>query len=376
MNYKIVAFFLGFACLSLAANAQQEIKWWNPQGSAINAIEGQGWQGEYESFYDRLPLRAKSVVRPAVWARSKFSSGLTIRFKTNSPHIQVRYKVAGRLTLPTMPAVAASGVDLYAVVGDKYYWCRPATTFRDTIVYKYTGLKPTPGYYDEGVEYKLFLPPYNSILSLEIGVYKDKMFMPLVPRDELPIVVYGTSITQGGCASRPGMTWTSILQRHLNRPVINLGFSGNGRLEPEVINLVCELDAAVYVLDCLANLTSAKLYDNEKLGALIMDAVKDIRAKHPDTPIVLTDHDGYTSGFEGAVSQRRYYNYYSRVNKVMDKVFAKLKKQGVKQIYHLTHDDIDQSPDGKVDGTHPNDLGMMRIATAYEKIIREILNEK
>ena len=60
----------------------------------------------------------------------------------------------------------------------------------------------------------------------------------------------------------------------------------------------------------------------------------------------------------------------------MDKAFAKLKKQGVKQIYHLTHDDIDQSPDGKVDGTHPNDLGMMRIATAYEKIIREILNEK
>ena len=107
-----------------------------------------------------------------------------------------------------------------------------------------------------------------------------------------------------------------------------------------------------------------------------MNAVKDIRAKHPDTPIILTDHDGYTSGFEGAVSQRRYYNYYSRVNRVMDKAFAKLKRQGMKQIYHLTYDDINQSPDGKVDGTHPNDLGMMRIATAYEKMIREILNKK
>ena len=371
MNCKVIVFCLSFFFLNLVVGAQ-EIKWWNPQGSAINPIEGQGWQGEYESFYDRLPLRAKSVVRPEVWARSKFSSGLTIRFKTNSSLIQVRYKVAGRLTLPTMPAVGASGLDLYAVVGDKHYWCRPATSFRDTITYKYVGLKPTPDYYDEGVEYKLFLPPYNSILSLEIGVYEDKMFMPLVPREELPIVVYGTSITQGGCASRPGMTWTSILQR----PVINLGFSGNGRLESEVINLICELEAAIYVLDCLPNLTSTKLYDDEKLETLIMNVVKDIRAKHSDTPIILTDHDGYTSGFEGAVSQRRYYNYYSRVNRVMDKAFAKLKRQGMKQIYHLTYDDINQSPDGKVDGTHPNDLGMMRIATAYEKMIREILNKK
>ena len=74
MKYKVIAFC--FLFLSLAASAQ-EIKWWNPQSSAINPIEGQGWQGEYESFYDRLPLRAKSVVRPEVWARSKFSSGLT-----------------------------------------------------------------------------------------------------------------------------------------------------------------------------------------------------------------------------------------------------------------------------------------------------------
>ena len=272
-----------------------------------------------------------------------------------------------------MPAVAASGLDLYAINGDKYYWCRPATTFGDTITYKYTGLKPTPGYYDEGLEYKLFLPPYNSILSLEIGVYENRTFMPLVPRDDLPIIVYGTSITQGGCASRPGMTWTSILQRKLNMPLINLGFSGNGRLEPEVIQLICELDASVYVLDCLANLTSETAFDYKKLEALIINAVKDIREKHQQTPIILTDHDGYSSGFKGATSQPRYFQYYNRVNKVMDKAFAKLKKQGIKDIYHLSFDDIDQLQDGKVDGTHPSDLGMMQIATAYEKLIREIL---
>ncbi|OKZ28636.1 MAG: hypothetical protein BHV68_22745 [Bacteroidales bacterium 43_8] len=72
------------------------MKWWNPQNSTINAIEGQAWQGEHEGFYDRLPTRAKSIVRPEVWARSKFSSGLTIRFKTNSPTIQIRYKVGGK----------------------------------------------------------------------------------------------------------------------------------------------------------------------------------------------------------------------------------------------------------------------------------------
>ena len=371
MNHRLNIFCLYFF-LSIIANAQ-EMKWWNPQNSTINAIEGQAWQGEHEGFYDRLPTRAKSIVRPEVWARSKFSSGLTIRFKTNSPTIQIRYKVGGRLTLPTMPAVGASGLDLYAVNGDKFYWCRPATTFGDTIIYKYTGLKPTPSYYEEGLEYKLFLPPYNSILSLEIGVYENRTFMPLSSRDELPIIVYGTSITQGGCASRPGMTWTSILQRKLNKPLINLGFSGNGRLEPEVIQLICELDAAIFILDCLPNLTSETVYDDKKLETLIINAVKDIRDKHPQTPIILTDHDGYSSGFKNAISQPRYHRYYNRVNKVMDKAFAKLKRQGIKDIYHLSFDDMDQLQDGKVDGTHPSDLGMMQIATAYEKIIREIL---
>ena len=106
---------------------------------------------------------------------------------------------------------------------------------------------------------------------------------------------------------------------------------------------------------------------------MIINALKDIRDKHPQTPIILTDHDGYSSGFKNAISQPRYHRYYNRVNKVMDKAFAKLKRQGIKDIYHLSFDDIDQLQDGKVDGTHPSDLGMMQIATAYEKIIREIL---
>ena len=80
-----------------------------------------------------------------------------------------------------------------------------------------------------------------------------------------PIVVYGTSIAQGGCASRPGLAWTNILGRKLDRPVINLAFSGNGKLEKELIELLSEIDASLYVLDCLPNLTSPEYYSTGEL---------------------------------------------------------------------------------------------------------------
>lgn len=89
---------------------------------------------------------------------------------------------------------------------------------------------------------------------MQVGVPGNALFNPMAIREEKPIVVYGTSIAQGGCASRPGMAWPALVGRKLDRPLINLGFSGNGRLEKEVIDLIAEIDAKVYVLDCLPNL--------------------------------------------------------------------------------------------------------------------------
>ena len=122
-------------------------------------------------------------------------------------------------------------------------------------------------------EYAAYLPLYNGIESLEIGVPAGAKFAGLAPRAEKPIVFYGTSITHGACASRPGMVHTAILGRRFDRPVINLGFSGNGRMDPAVGELLTEIDAAVYVIDCLPNMQPADV------TAKCIPLVKQLRAE-------------------------------------------------------------------------------------------------
>lgn len=129
----------------------------------------------------------------------------------------------------------------------------------------------------------------NGIESLEIGVPAGAQFEGLKPRADAPILFYGTSITHGACASRPGMVHTAILGRRLDRPVINLGFSGNGRMDVAVGELMAQVDAALYVIDCLPNMRP------DQVTAKCAPLVRMLRAAHPDTPIVLVEDRRFTN---------------------------------------------------------------------------------
>ena len=189
-----------------------------------------------------------------------------------------------------------------------------------------------------------------------------QVFTPLPARTEKPIVVYGTSIAQGGCASRPGMAWTAILGRKAGRPLINLGFSGEGKLEKELIDLLAEIDAKIYVLDCLPNLTGPdSTYEETKKR--ITGSVNELRQKRPGIPILLVEHGSYTDGLINTKKRASY----TDLNNVMKQAFAELKSGGVKNIFLLTMNEINLDIDCTVDGSHPSDLGMLRYADAYEK---------
>ncbi|GAA4446478.1 SGNH/GDSL hydrolase family protein [Ravibacter arvi] len=349
------------------------MQWWNPQSASFNVVEGQAFTGKTKSFYDRLPASAEGSVRSAVWGLSRNSTGLMIRFRTNSPSIQVRYKTTNaNYALPHMPATGVSGVDLYAVSSDgEERWCAGRYAFGDTVKYNFNDLIPNDQYHKLGREYRLYLPLYNGVSWLEIGVKNDSNFEPLKVRDDRPIVVYGTSIAQGACATRPGMAWTSILGRKMDRPLINLGFSGNGRLEEEVLRPIAEIDAKVFVLDCLPNLVSATEHPDEQVAQRIKWAVKLLRDKHPQTPIALAEHAGYT---EEAMNAARKSSY-ERVNRVLRQTFQEMKAEGIQGIYLIPHAEFKQSIETTVDGTHQSDLGMMLYAEGYEKALRTILNE-
>ena len=372
MNIKLSFFLFAFLLTAISSFSQKtDISWWNPAQNEFNVIDGQAWPNEVQSRYDRLPNRAEKAVREAVWHFSKHTAGLKIRFRSNASEIRIRYKVNDKIAMSHMPATGVSGVDLYAKNSSgKWMWCRGDYSFGDTVTYNFKNITPNDEYHKLGREYHLYLPLYNSVEWLEIGVEDDRLFEPLPTRQEKPIVVYGTSIAQGACASRPGMAWTSILERKMDRPLINLGFSGNGRLENEVIDLISEIDTKIYILDCLPNLALNKNRSAEELYNLIISSVKQLR-QNSSTPILLVEHAGYSNESSNA----KLLESTTKLNKTMQIAFAQLKSEGSKNIYLLSRAELELTLDSYVDGTHPSDLGMEIYASAYENKIRQIINE-
>jgi hypothetical protein len=210
----------------------------------------------------------------------------------------------------------------------------------------------------------LYLPLYNGIESLEIGVPEGALFEPIPPRSEKPLVFYGTSITHGACASRPGMPHPAILGRLLDCPVINLGFSGNGRMEPEVGAFLAELDPAVYVVDCLPNMTAETVA--ERAEALVLQ----LRKAHSTTPIVMVEDRTYANAAFVPAKQARTAG--SRAE--LRKVHQRLLDSGIGDLYYLEGKGLLGS-DGEdtVDSSHPTDLGFKRMSEVFEPVLRTAL---
>lgn len=335
--------------------------WYDPQQWGV---EGRGWQ-QTARYYDRLPDQAEQSVRGAVWNLSRHSAGMLVRFQTDASDIHVRYRLLSpRLAMPHMPATGVSGVDLYvrdAAGADR--WLAVSMPKSQEVESQLVG-GVDPSADAAGRMFTLYLPLYNGLEQLEIGVPAGAGFSPKPPRSEKPLVFYGTSIMHGACASRPGMSITGILGRRLNQPVINLGFSGNGRMEKEVGDLLAELDAAIYVVDCLPNMQAAEVRQRS------VPLVEQLRRARPETPILLVEDRtyGYAHLRKGARERQRE----SRL--ALREAFGRLTGRGLSRLYYLSGAGLLGS-DGEAttDGSHPNDLGMVRYADAYEPILREIL---
>jgi lysophospholipase L1-like esterase len=208
------------------------------------------------------------------------------------------------------------------------------------------------------------LPLYNGVKSFEIGVPESATFEPVPPRKAKPVLFYGTSITQGACASRPGMAFVSILGRRLNRPMLNFGFSGNGRMEVEVARFLAELDPAIFVLDCLANMGTVPV--TQRTDAV----VKLLRQAHSETPILILEERAWP---DIVVLPERAKSHVQRCEELRA-AYDKLIAAGVRNLHYRRGSDVIGS-DGEatVDGSHPTDLGMMRYADALEPDLRKLL---
>jgi lysophospholipase L1-like esterase len=362
-----VAASLGPGAVKATAKAapvsQDEVAWHDVRQWGV---EGKGW-ADTARYFDRFPARAEQTVRPEVWNLSRHSAGMLTRFETNSSEIHARYALlSDRLQMFHMPATGVSGLDLYArdaQGGDR--WLAVSRPESQEMTLKLASeIDPLPG--GKPRLYTLYLPLYNGVESLEIGVDPQAEFRPTPPRTEKPIVFYGTSIMHGACASRPGISMTAIIGRRLNRPTINLGFSGNGRMEAAVGALLAELDVGVYVIDCLPNMLA------EHVAERAAPLVRQLRSARPDAPILLVEDRTYAyARFRQSVRDR-----HAASRAALRRAYQNLTAAGVRNLFYLEGEPL-LGDDGEAttDGSHPNDLGMVRYADAYEGILRQILSQ-
>jgi len=334
--------------------AWHDVKQWGLEGRAFGDLERKKW-------FDRFPAAAEGKVTDAVWRLSRDSAGMMVRFKTDATVLWADYTLSKeRLAGSNMTAIGASGLDLYARdSAGKWRWVgvtRPeGKVVRQQII---SGLAP-------GLrEYAVYLPLYNGVENLSLGVPPDAKFEPLAPRAAKPIVFYGTSITRGASATRPGMVHTAILGRRFDRPVVNLGFSGNGRMDAAVGDLLVKIDAAVFVIDCLPNMGAAQVRERT------IPLVKQLRAAHPAVPVVLVEDRRNTNSWILPARNQHHTDNHAALREA----YAALQAEGVKGLFYIAGDGLlGDDAEGATDGSHPSDLGFVRQADVFEPVLRAAL---
>lgn len=340
-------------------SAEPSLTWhdvttWGTEGRAFGDMERKRW-------FDRFPASAEGKVTAAVWNLSRDSAGMMVRFKTDATAISADITVLKeKLNGVNMTPIGASGLDLYARdPNGQWRWAGVSRPDKKTMKQQIVG-ELAPGLR----EYALYLPLYNGVESISVGVPPGAKFEPLAPRAAKPIVFYGTSINHGASASRPGMVHTAILGRRFDRPVVNLGFSGNGRMDAAVGDLLIKIDAAVFVIDCLPNMDAAAV------RAKCIPLVNQLRAAHPTTPIVLVEDRRNTNSW---ILPKRDAHHTAN-HAALRECFEKLKAAGVTGLTYIPGDNLlGDDGEGTTDGSHPNDLGFVRQADVMEPYLRAAL---
>ena len=372
----MAALLISTAIAPVAIAADEPEKPWTYVDAQNLRIINHAFAGETERTYARLPRYVKDSIPEGreLWDRQQCSSGIGVRFATNSTRIGCKYTLYWDTHMIHMADTGLKGTDLYILEGDSVW--RHVNTNRPYVKKDENGNKTklVESTYVSNLdgkmhEYVIYFPLYDGIEDFSVKVDSGAVITkgsPEVINANRRIVAYGTSILQGGCASRTAIAATNIICRELNCEVVNLGFSGEGKQDTYIARAMATIpDVDVFLLDPVPNCTEMMC------DTLTYNFVKTLRALRPDVPIVMLEGPIYPY----ARYDSFFGKYLPKKNDAFRRNYERLKAENPNNLYYVTSEGLDgPEDDGTVDGIHLTDLGFLHYANKMIPILRPLLD--
>lgn len=351
--------------MNFADSSDGDMIWYSADDEPF-VLDGLYWRKKGEAFR-RLPLEGVNISGGIDVTLSWHTAGAMLRFTTDASEIRLDVKLHKNARMDHMASTGSMGFDLYCGKGSAKKFIRVARFDHkldeyNVPIFQLNGREPGMR------EFTLHFPLYCGVEKFRIGLPQQaRVEAPSPWPDPRPIVVYGTSIQQGGCASRPGMCHTNIMSRMLNRPFINLGFSGSGKGEPAAAEMIAGIEnPAMFILDYAGN---AK---NDGLKATLSNFIDILRRKHPEIPILLVSATPWADELDTMVCTP--YRM-EQTALYLDELRCR-RENGDKNIHFLDGFGLygaDWS-DCTVDGVHATDFGFQMIARRMAPFISGVLD--
>ncbi len=305
--------------------------------------------------YNDMPIPVKDLFT--------YSAGLAVCFKTNSATVAVRWTTKGKEVMGNMTPIAHRGLDLYMCDDGAWIPVGVGTPRAGEVRHESTLAQClAPGEH----KFLLYLPLFDEIVSLEVGVEDDAFIEAESSPFRHTILMYGSSILHGACASRAGWAYPARMSRNTGINFVNFGLSGCGKMEATVADMLKDVEADAFVLDCMPNPSPEEIRERTQY------LVNTIREHHPNAPIIMIETYMYESGY----SNRQVQEFCRNQGKAFIEQYELLREQGVEDLYLIRDNHaIGVDHEGSSDGTHPNDLGFDRMVKQYQPQILEILKK-
>ena len=314
-----------------------------------------------EGAFRRMPDEAAAAVNAGVKRNARHTAGGRVRFTTDSRRIALRVKMPYVTKYCHMALTGSSSFDIFedTPVGSAYVGVyKPAVSITDGFEQIFT----LPDSRERSLT--LNFPLYSPVSELEIGLDAGASLSggKKYTGTRLPVVYYGSSITQGACASRPGLAYQAVISRRLDVDFINLGFSGNALGEIPMVEYMAALPMSAFVCDYDHNAPNAA-----HLAATHCRMYRMIREKNPDIPYIMLSYPDFDRHPEAESEQRR---------RVIEDTFRYAREQGDSRVWYIDGEGIYRGMEidaCTVDIDHPTDLGFMKMADAVGRILRRAM---